>query len=278
MNLDERLDRMIREEGGTGKPACNWCWVCPDCHTAVVEGLVAHGATRIGAGPELSAHTGHLHTYIDHTLLKADATRAQVEALCDEARQYHFASVCVNSTWVAECAARLRGSQVPVCTVVGFPLGAMSAAAKAYETEQALRDGAGEIDMVINLGRLKSGEYSRVHDDIAGVVAAAAGVRVKVIIETCYLTDEEKIKACILSMEARAHFVKTSTGFGTGGATPGDVALMRRVVGPTMGVKASGGIRSNEDAQLMIAAGATRLGASASIAIVQGGSDKETRY
>jgi deoxyribose-phosphate aldolase len=232
--------------------------------------MVGYGANRIGAGPDVTKLNGDLGTYIDHTLLKADATRHQIEKLCREAREFNFASVCVNSCWVSLCANLLRDSKVLVCTVVGFPLGAMHAQAKASEAEVAFREGAREIDMVVNVGKLKSGDFDSVHDDIAGVVRAAKTAPVKIILETCYLTDDEKIKGCILAMQAGAQFVKTSTGFGTGGATVGDVALMRRVVGPTMGVKASGGIRSSEDAKVMIEAGATRLGASASVAIVRG--------
>ena len=270
MSLNEKIDRMIAEELGRNQPACNWCWVCPDCQSAVVEGMVGHGATRVGAGPDMKKLNGALGEYIDHTLLKADATRNQIEKICREALEYHFASVCVNSCWVPLCAELLGNTDVTVCTVVGFPLGAMHPHAKAAETEIAYGQGAREIDMVVNVGLLKSGDYDGVRDDIAGVVRAAKSASVKVILETCYLTDDEKIKGCILSMEADAHFVKTSTGFGTGGATVGDVALMRRVVGPTMGVKASGGIRSSEIAKEMIEAGATRLGASAGIEIVRG--------
>ncbi|HHL72301.1 MAG TPA: deoxyribose-phosphate aldolase [Bacteroidetes bacterium] len=237
--------------------------------------MVDQGAQRIGTGPEIARPSGSgLSHFIDHTLLKPDATRAQIVELCQEAREYNFASVCVNPTWVPEVVELLKGSEVLACTVIGFPLGASTTATKAAETREAVATGAQEIDMVINIGRLKSGEYDAVRDDIAAVVQAAAPARVKVIIETCYLSDEEKIKACILSMEARAHFVKTSTGFGSGGATPDDVALMRRVVGPTMGVKASGGIRGYDTARAMIEAGASRLGASASVAIVTGDGKK----
>lgn len=268
--LQQRVGRIVREEMGNDRPACNWCWVCPDCHSALVEGIVQNGAARVGAGPAVTKLNGNLSRFIDHTLLKADATRNQIEKLCREAREFRFASVCVNTCWVPLCRDLLAGTDVLVCTVVGFPLGAMHAEAKAHEAAIAIREGAREIDMVINIGMLKSGEFDAVHDDIAGVVRAAQGAAVKVIIETCYLTDEEKIKACILSMQARAHFVKTSTGFGPGGATVGDVALMRRVVGPTMGVKASGGIRNPAAAREMIEAGASRLGASASVEIVRG--------
>jgi len=212
---------------------------------------------------------------IDHTLLKPDATPDQIAQLCYEARKYGFASVCINPGHVKLCADLLRGTNVKVCTVIGFPLGATSPQAKVYETETALRDGATEIDMVINIGALKGGDYTWVARDIQGVVetAHAAGAIVKVIIETSLLTDEEKIKGCLLSKEAGADFVKTSTGFAGGGATVEDVALMRRVVGPEMGVKASGGVKSFEDAKSMVAAGATRLGASAGVKIIQGEKD-----
>lgn len=207
---------------------------------------------------------------IDHTLLKADATRAQVERLCDEAVEHGFASVCVNTCWVPLCAGRLAQSDVRVCCVVGFPLGAMAPESKANEAARAVADGADEVDMVINVGWLKDGELDAVREDIAGVVAAADGRCVKVIIETCLLTDEEKVRACELAVEAGAAFVKTSTGFSTGGATVADVALMRRTVGDRCKVKASGGIHTAEEARAMVEAGADRLGCSAGVAIVAG--------
>lgn len=211
-----------------------------------------------------------INKYIDHTLLKADATREQILQLCQQAREYDFASVCVNSCWVPLCSKALEGSDVNVCTVIGFPLGAMNTVAKAYEVKEALADGASEFDMVINIGELKSGNLDYVIDDIATVVAAAQGHVVKVIIETCLLTDEEKREACRCAVKAGAHFVKTSTGFSTGGATPEDVSLMAEAVkGTGLKVKASGGIRSLEDAQKMIAAGAERLGCSAGIKIMK---------
>ncbi len=207
---------------------------------------------------------------IDHTLLKADATRDQIEKLCAEAKKYVFASVCVNPTWVKYSAELLAGTEVKVCTVIGFPLGASTSAVKAFETKDAIANGAGEIDMVINIGALKNGEYDVVRDDIKAVVDAANGTLVKVIIETCLLTDEEKVKACELSVEAGADFVKTSTGFSTGGATAEDIALMRKTVGPDLGVKASGGVRNLEDMKKMIENGATRIGASSGVAIMNG--------
>lgn len=208
---------------------------------------------------------------IDHTLLKPEATQAQIVQLCAEARAYHFASVCVNPVHVKLCAQLLRGSDVATCTVVGFPLGANGTAVKVYETQVAVADGAAEIDMVINIGALKEANYEAVLNDIVAVTGAAheGGALVKVIIEAALLSDEEKVTACQLCQAAGVEFVKTSTGFGPGGATVADVALMRQTVGPDMGVKAAGGIRSYQDAQAMLAAGATRLGASAGIAIVE---------
>lgn len=209
-----------------------------------------------------------LAAIIDHTLLRADATRADIAAVCEEARTHRFASVCVNGTWVELCTAMLTGSGVATCAVVGFPLGAMAHAAKVYEADQAVRHGATEIDMVMNIGALKSQDYDAVLEDIRGVVHATAPGVVKVIIETSALTREEKITAASLAKRAGAAFVKTSTGFGNGGATVADVELLRSIVGDAIGVKASGGIRTAEDALTMVHAGATRLGTSASVAIV----------
>lgn len=208
---------------------------------------------------------------IDHTLLKPDATLTQVEQLCGEAMQYGFGAVCVNSYWVKTCKKALDGSQVKTAATIGFPLGAMSTKAKRAETKRAIKDGAVEIDMVMNVGELKSGNLEAVGHDIREVVKEAhkRNAIVKVIIETCLLTDEEKVTACRISMEADADFVKTSTGFSTGGATVEDIALMRGVVGDKLGVKASGGIRSYADAIQMVNAGATRIGASSGIRIVE---------
>ncbi|MCB7303489.1 deoxyribose-phosphate aldolase [Bariatricus massiliensis] len=207
---------------------------------------------------------------IDHTILKADATVEQVEALCGEAMEYGFASVCVNSSFVPFCAEMLADSDVKVCTVVGFPLGAMSTAGKVMETRQAILDGADEIDMVVHVGMIKSGDWDYVESDIQEVVDEAKGkAAVKVIIETCLLTDEEKVRVCQISRDAGADFVKTSTGFSTGGATAEDVALMRKTVGPEMGVKASGGVRTLAAAEAMVQAGATRIGTSSGIAIIE---------
>ncbi|MEQ1871810.1 MAG: deoxyribose-phosphate aldolase [Vicinamibacterales bacterium] len=208
---------------------------------------------------------------IDHTLLKADATRAEIETLCREAAQFKFATVCVNPTWVATAARLLAGTSVGVCSVVGFPLGATTAEVKGFETRRAIFDGAREIDMVINVGALKSGDLRVVERDIEAVAAPCreCGVLSKVIIEAALLTDEEKITACTLAKAAGADYVKTSTGFGPGGATAADVALMRRVVGTGMGVKAAGGVRDLDGLKAMVAAGATRVGASAGVKIVQ---------
>ncbi len=211
-----------------------------------------------------------LNRMIDHTLLKANATRAQIEKLCDEALQYNFASVCVNTCWVPLAHEKLAGSGVNTCCVVGFPLGAMLTEAKAAETRLAVEAGADEVDMVINVGWLLDGDYDAVRDDIAAVVKAADGKCVKVIIEACLLTDEQKVKACELSVEAGATFVKTSTGFSTGGATVADVALMRKTVGDACKVKAAGGIHTADEAKAMVEAGADRLGCSAGIAIMEG--------
>lgn len=209
---------------------------------------------------------------IDHTLLRADATRSEITKLTEEAKKYEFASVCVNPTWVAYSAEQLSGTQVKVCTVIGFPLGATITTVKAFEAKEAIANGAAEVDMVINIGALKDGNDDFVEKDIKAVVDAAAGkALVKVIIETCLLSDEEKVRACELSVKAGADFVKTSTGFSTGGATPEDVALMRKTVGDKVGVKASGGVRSLEDMKQMIEAGATRIGASSGVKIMEGG-------
>jgi deoxyribose-phosphate aldolase len=236
-----------------------------------VRAVVAAGAARVTSGLGVVPAEAGLAALIDHTLLKPDASEAQIAQLCHEARTHHFAAVCVNPAHVRLCAQLLKGTPVRVCTVVGFPLGATPPEVKAYETQQTLDDGATEIDMVINIGALKSQDYALVARDIATVVATAraGGAIVKVIIEAALLTDEEKVIASKLAKEAGADFVKTSTGFGPGGATVHDVALMRRAVGPSMGVKAAGGIRTYADAQKMIEAGATRVGASASVKILQ---------
>ncbi len=215
--------------------------------------------------------------YIDHTVLKQDAVKADIVTLCNEAKENDFASVCINPYWIPVAKEILAGTGVDVCTVIGFPLGANATATKAFETKQAIADGATEIDMVINVGALKDKDYDAVYNDIKAVVDAANGTLVKVIIETCLLTDEEKVKACELSVKANAHFVKTSTGFSTGGATKEDIALMRKTVGPNVGVKASGGVRSPQDFDAMIEAGATRIGTSSGIKLING-QNSDTNY
>ncbi|MFJ5768557.1 deoxyribose-phosphate aldolase [Psychrobacillus sp. NPDC093180] len=215
--------------------------------------------------------TQNIAALIDHTLLKQDATKNQIEKLCEEAKTYTFASVCVNPTWVNLSAQLLQGTPVKVCTVIGFPLGASTTEVKAFETTNAIQNGAEEIDMVINVGALKDRDYNFVQKDIEAVVQAAKGKAiVKVILETCLLTDEEILRASEISKLAGADFVKTSTGFSTGGATVNAVKLMRGAVGPELGVKASGGVRSLSDLQAMVDAGATRIGASSGVEIVQG--------
>src|SRR5712671_3229290 len=250
--------------------------VLDDCCPDRLRGVIDAGATRVGIHALGGAPSG-IAGMIDHTLLKPDATRQNIEELCREAAQFHFATVCVNPTWVALCARLLANSGVGVCSVVGFPLGAATADVKRYETQRAIFDGAREIDMVINIGALKSGDLRVVERDIDAVVAPcrACGALSKVIIEAALLTDDEKITACTLAKAAGADYVKTSTGFGPGGATAADVALMRRVVGAEMGVKAAGGVRDLEGMKAMIAAGATRVGASAGVRIVQESQGKQ---
>lgn len=246
---------------------------CPD----KVRTLVANGADRISyQGPAIDVPRD-LARYIDHTLLRPDATADEIDQMCAEAIEHGFASVCVNPTWVRRVSTALRGSDVDVCSVVGFPLGSTPPEIKAMEARRAIRDGADEVDMVLNIGALKSHDHDLVYTDIAKVVDACreSGVVCKVIIEAALLTDEEKVIASHLARRAKADFVKTSTGFGPGGATVEDVLLMRETVGPEMGVKASGGIHTTEEAEDMIAAGATRIGASAGIAIVTGGGGSE---
>jgi deoxyribose-phosphate aldolase len=233
---------------------------------------VANGAARLGFNGNGCDVPTNLAQYIDHTVLKPDVAPDKIDTLCDEAMQYHFAAVCINPVWAQRAARRVRGSGVKVASVVGFPLGANVPEIKAMEARRAIRDGAREIDMVINIGALKGGDRDLVQRDIAGVSDACreVGAINKVIIEACYLTDEEKVVACRLAQLAHADFVKTSTGFGPGGATVFDVALMRETVGLKMGVKAAGGIHDANDARAMITAGANRIGASAGIRIVSG--------
>ena len=212
-----------------------------------------------------------LAKYIDHTLLKPESTRSDIARVCEEAKHYNTASVCVNPCWIGFVAEQLKGTDIKPCCVIGFPLGATLPEVKAYETAAAIRDGAKEVDMVINVGALRGAEFETVYEDIKAVVDAAAGkALVKVIIETCLLTDEQKVIACKLAKHAGADYVKTSTGFSTGGAKVEDIRLMRETVGPEMGVKASGGVRTKADAEAMIAAGASRIGASSSKKIIEG--------
>ncbi len=284
MTTDQIIEAVTREVlavlAGDGDP-------CADCHGSCashipdrVRTIVASGADRVtyrGNGADVPSD---LAPYIDHTLLKPEATASDIDRICDEARRFRFASVVVNPTWVKRAATNLRGSGVPVASVVGFPLGATPAEIKAMEARRALRDGAREIDMVINVGALKSGFHDEVREDVAKVTDACheVGAINKVIIEAALLTDEEKVLASYLAKQAKADYVKTSTGFGPGGATVHDVALMRETVGPHLGVKAAGGIRSAEEAHEMIAAGATRIGASAGVQMVTGGKADDERY
>lgn len=276
MHQEELIEAVTREvlaALGQGDP-------CADCHGSCaahspdrVRSVVANGANRVSYHGEGAEVPMDLAKYIDHTLLSPDATQEDVDTLCAEAREYGFASVCVNPTWVKRAAQNLRGTDVRVASVIGFPFGATLSEIKAMEARRVIRDGAKEIDMVINVGALKSGQHDVVQADIAKVSDACheAGAINKVIIETSLLTDEEKVIASHLAQMAKADYVKTSTGYAGGGATVGDVLLMRETVGPKMGIKASGGVRSREDAEEMIAAGATRIGASAGIVIVTGG-------
>lgn len=220
----------------------------------------------------------NMNKYIDHTLLKPDATQEMIDKLCAEAREHDFMSVCVNPYWVKRSAELLAGSDVKVCTVIGFPLGASTIDSKAAETRDAIANGATEVDMVLNVGALKSGDLETVKKDIAAVKQAAGDILLKVILETCLLTEEEKVVACKLSVEAGADYVKTSTGFSTGGATVEDIALMRKTVGPNVGVKASGGVRDGETAVAMIEAGASRIGTSSGVSIVTGAKTTGSGY
>lgn len=281
--LEELVEIVTREvlaaypPGGERGP----CAICGDqrCEGQCVQinpdgarQVVTAGADRLTTRLGVKRVAADLAGMIDHTLLRPHATEDQVRQLCAEATEFGFATVCVNPTWVPLCAGLLRGTRVKVCTVIGFPLGATFPEVKAFESQRSIAAGAAELDMVINIGALKSRHYRLVEEDIAAVVtvAHAAGATVKVIIEAAYLTDEEKVEACALAKAAGADYVKTSTGFGPSGATVEDVALMRRVVGPEMGVKAAGGIKTAEEAKAMIAAGASRIGASASVKIVSG--------
>jgi deoxyribose-phosphate aldolase len=271
--LQRVIDTVVQEllaAASLPRGRCGCHGVLDDCCPDRLSGVIDAGASRVGVHAIGGAPSG-IAGMIDHTLLKPDATRQNVEDLCREAAQFKFATVCVNPTWVATCARLLQGSGVGVCSVVGFPLGATTADVKRYETQRAIFDGAREIDTVINIGALKSGDLRTVERDIEAVVAPCRDCRAlsKVIIEAALLTDDEKVTACTLAKAAGADYVKTSTGFGPGGATAADVALMRRVVGAEMGIKAAGGVRDLDSLKQMVAAGATRVGASAGVKIVQ---------
>jgi deoxyribose-phosphate aldolase len=267
------IDIILQELAAAGAVAPSRC-ACHgfsfDCCPQQVGGVLAAGATRLGLHAS-GGGAGEVAGLIDHTLLKADATATEIEKLCREAAEFHFATVCVNPTWVAFCARLLRGTGVGVCSVVGFPLGATTPDTKQYETRRVIFDGAVEVDMVLNVGALKSGDLRLVERDIEAVTGPCrdAGVVSKVIIEAALLSEEEKVAASTLTKAAGADFVKTSTGFGPGGATIADVMLMRRVVGDSVGVKAAGGVRDLEQMKALVAAGATRVGASAGVRIVK---------
>lgn len=277
--LVSRITDSIVARLGDGKSDCDAyhdeCFIkCPDR----MRSIVSQGDIRLGISGAESEAARDVARYIDHTLLKPEATRDEIMRLCEEAARYGFASVCINPVWVREAACALRGSGVLVCTVIGFPLGANTSDVKQYESRRAIFDGARELDMVINIGALKSGNYDLVSSDIYAVVEAARepDCTTKVIIETALLTDEEKVRASLLAKEAGADFVKTSTGFSKAGATAADVALMRKVVGNEMGVKAAGGVRDYSQAQEMIKAGATRIGASVGVKIFQEAAGKSS--
>ena len=267
-------------QGADGDPCASCRGACAAQCATKVRDVVAGGAARVdyhGRAADVPADLAH---YIDHTLLRPDASAADIDRLCAEAAEYRFAAVCINPTWVRRAADNLRGTDVVVASVIGFPFGAATSEVKALEARRAIRDGAREIDMVINIGALKSGMLDAVREDIARVSDACreAGALNKVIIEAALLTDEEKVIACQLAKQAKADMVKTSTGYASGGATVFDVALMREAVGPKMGVKAAGGIRTAQDVQDMIAAGATRIGASAGVRIVTGEKGAHGQY
>jgi len=278
--VEQIISKVIEESGLEYQQAA-----CKDCSRQyqpfdyqAANDLVSFGASRIGAVAPSCPPKYEMARWIDHTILKPDAKQSEIEHICKEALQHNFASVCVNPTWVALAWKILRNSNVKVCSVVGFPLGSTLPEVKAAETKEVIEHGAEEIDMVINIGALKSGNLEFVERDIRAVVRAAGRHIVKVILETCLLNEEEKIAGCVIAQRAGANFVKTSTGFSSGGATVKDVALMRKVVGQTMGVKASGGVRSYDEACKMVEAGATRIGASASVAIVGNGQTKSSPY
>ncbi len=263
-------------ENSTG---CTNCGKCICKKPGAVNKIIDIGAARIGSNPGINANFDrNIAGIIDHTILKPEAPRDELKKVCEEARTYGFATVCVNSCNIPFVARLLKGSAVKPIAVVGFPLGSATSTSKAFEAKEAISSGAQEIDMVINIGALKSKDYALVFDDIKKVVEASKPYKVKVILETSKLSDDEKVIACVLSKTAGAHFVKTSTGFGGGGATVDDIKLMRRIVGPDMEVKASGGIKTMDDAKAMMQAGANRIGASASVVIVTGGKSKASGY
>lgn len=278
-NVDRLVDEVLKTklEGAHSRCVDGECTdgLCVIHNKEGVHNVVNSGASRVSASIGVDAAGGvetDLAKFIDHTLLKPETTKQQIGDLCAEAKKYGFASVCINPCYVSLCARLLKDTKVKVCTVIGFPLGATTTAVKVVEAEHAIKDGAQELDMVINVGMLRSREHAYVEDDIFAVVSVArrGEALIKVILEAALLTDEEKVKACLLAKRAGADFVKTSTGFSKGGATVGDVILMRRVVGSAMGVKAAGGVRSREEALAMVASGADRIGASASVKIVGG--------
>jgi deoxyribose-phosphate aldolase len=269
-HLVEAIVRAVLAQVGPPDPPCSCHAVAGSCCPDRLDLMVAEGAERFGLLAAPASYSKALARRIDHTLLKPDASQEQVEKLCREAREHGFATVCINPFWVRLCATLLAGSETAVCTVAGFPLGATPPEVKAYEAARAVADGAAEVDMVMNVGALKSRDHRLVARDVAAVVEAChPAARVKVIIEAALLTDDEKVKACVLSRAAGADYVKTSTGFGPGGATAADVALMRRVVGPGMGVKAAGGVRDLSSAKALLEAGADRIGASVGVKIVE---------
>src|SRR5215213_2341075 len=272
--VEQITDVIVARLNGQGEDQAAMCGCTSECFNRCPERMhriVDAGAARIGLVLGQTASAGDWASLIDHTLLKPEATEDDIRRLCEEAARFRFASVCVNPTWVRASACHLRGTDVPVCTVIGFPLGATLADVKAYEARRVILDGAREVDMVINVGALKSNDDCAVEHDIHTVVEVAHEYDVvcKVIIETALLNDEEKVRACLAAKRAGADFVKTSTGFAKSGATVADVALMRRTVGPDLGVKAAGGVKGIEDARAMLAAGATRIGASVGVKIAQ---------
>jgi deoxyribose-phosphate aldolase len=272
--VEQITDVIVSRLNGERDEQAALCGCASECFNRCPERMhrvVDAGAARIGMVLGEAARASDWAGLIDHTLLKPEATEDDIKRLCEEAARFHFATVCVNPTWVRAASCHLRGTNVAVCTVIGFPLGATLADVKAFETRRAIFDGAREVDMVINIGALKSGDDCAVEQDIRAVVEAAheSGIACKVIIEAALLTDEEKVRACLAAKRAGADFVKTSTGFAKGGATVADVALMRRTVGQELGVKAAGGVRGLEDARRMVEAGATRIGASVGVKIAQ---------